>query len=392
MRETVYSKIFFHSKGKSMKRLRIAVVGLGFGAEFVPIYLDHPDVESVAICDLDEKRLEEVGDRFNIQTRFRDVQEVIQSNDIDAVHLVTGIPDHAGQSMAALNAGKHCACTVPMATSIADIHAIIAAQKKSGKNYMMMETAVYTRQFLYAKTLHENGAFGRIQFLRGAHYQDMENWPPYWAGLPPMWYATHAISPLLAIVDTRAVTVHGFGSGMMREELTRPYGNPYPVETAIFQLEGSSLAAEVTRSLFHCARPYMESFTIYGENACYEWQMEDLQPILFEMSPVKPNQVRSVDVFQPEPPDRTDLLPPEIASYTKKFVYNNAEKHLSFEQGGGHHGSHPHLVNEFVQSIVENRPPWINTIRAANWTAAGICAHQSAMQGGIEVTIPDFGR
>ena len=291
-------------------KVRVALVGLGFGAEFVPIYLDHPDVESVAICDLDEKRLQQVGDRFNIRSRFRDVDEIIQSGAFDAVHLVSGIPEHASQSMAVLNSGKHCACTVPMATSISDLREIIAAQKRSGKNYMMMETAVYTRQFLYAKMLYQQGTFGRIQFLRGAHYQDMERWPPYWAGLPPMWYATHAVSPLLAISGSRAVKVHCFGSGTMREELRQQYHNPFPVETAIYQLEEPGLAAEVTRTLFHCARPYMESFTVYGENACYEWQMEDEPPYLFTMSPVVPDQLRSVEVAQPDVPDRGDLLPP----------------------------------------------------------------------------------
>ena len=93
---------------------------------------------------------------------------------------------------------------------------------------MMMETAVYTRQFLYAKELRDRGEFGRIQFLRGAHYQDMERWPPYWAGLPPMWYATHAVSPLLALADTRAVKVHCFGSGEMREELRSHTAIPIP--------------------------------------------------------------------------------------------------------------------------------------------------------------------
>ena len=164
-------------------KLRIAVVGLGFGAEFVPIYLDHPDVESVAICDLDAARLQKTGDRFNIRRRFTSFDELVQASDVDAIHLVSGIPDHAHQAIRVLKAGKHCACTVPMATSIADIRAIIAAQQSSGKNYMMMETAVYTRQFLYAQELQQQGEFGRIQFLRGAHYQDMEGWPPYWAGL-----------------------------------------------------------------------------------------------------------------------------------------------------------------------------------------------------------------
>jgi predicted dehydrogenase len=370
--------------------IRVAVVGLGFGAEFVPIYLDHPDVGSVAICDADTTRLDRTADRFRIERRYSDVRDVIASKEIDAVHLVSGIPDHAWQAIATLRSGKHCASTVPMATSIDDLAAIVAAQRESGRNYMMMETAVYTRQFLFAQELRERGEFGRIQFLRGAHYQDMEGWPPYWAGLPPMWYATHAISPLLALTASRACSVHCFGSGEMREDLRAQYGNPYPVETAIFRLDVPGLCAEVTRSLFQCARPYMESFTVYGEDACYEWQMEDEDPALFRMSPVLPGQPRAVTVERPRARDRADLLPPAIGRYTERFVYGEDEQHLSFEQGGGHHGSHPHLVHEFVRSIVEARAPEIDAVTAARWTAAGICAHESAMTGGREVIIPDF--
>jgi len=146
----------------------------------------------------------------------------------------------------------------------------------------------------------------------------------------------------------------------------------------------------VTRSLFHCARPYMESFVIYGENACYEWQMEDAPPVLFEMSPVLKDELRDLKISQPQPPDRTDLLPASIAKYTQRFVYSNENKHLSFEQGGWHHGSHPHLVNEFVRSIVEERAPLIDSVTAANWTAAGICAHASALRQGEQVEVPDF--
>lgn len=372
------------------EKLSVAVVGMGFGAEFVPIYLAHPNVERVAICDLNEERLRYVGERFGVEQRIRDVRAIIDSDEFDAVHLVSGIPDHAWQTVAVLLSGKHCACTVPMATDIEDLKAIVQAQRTSGKVYMMMETAVYTRQFLYAKALKDQGVLGRIQFLRGAHYQDMERWPAYWAGLPPMWYATHAISPLLAISGARATSVHCFGSGVMRDELHRQYNNPYPIETAIFQTDIADLAAEVTRSLFHCARPYMESFAVYGENACYEWQMEDEPPMLFSMSPVVPDQLRSVTVEQPEPPDRADLLPPSIGKYTQRFVYNDETRHLSFEQGGGHHGSHPHLVHEFVSSIVEGRSPAIDAVTAANWTAPGICAHMSAMRGGVQVEIPSF--
>jgi hypothetical protein len=108
------------------------------------------------------------------------------------------------------------------------------------------------------------------------------------------------------------------------------------------------------------------------------------------MSPVLPGQPRAVTVERPRARDRADLLPPAIGRYTERFVYGEDEQHLSFEQGGGHHGSHPHLVHEFVRSIVEARAPEIDAVTAARWTAAGICAHESAMTGGREVIIPDF--
>jgi hypothetical protein len=118
--------------------------------------------------------------------------------------------------------------------------------------------------------------------------------------------------------------------------------------------------------------------------------MEDEPPVLFRMSPVVSGEKRTQTVERPQPPDRTDRLPPSIGRYTRRFVYGEDERHLSFEQGGGHHGSHPYMVHEFVRSIVEHRRPWIDAVTAANWTAAGICAHESAMAGGREVLIPKF--
>ena len=51
-------------------KLRVAVAGLGFGAEFVPIYRDHPDVAEVTICDPNADRLAAAGERFGIGRRF----------------------------------------------------------------------------------------------------------------------------------------------------------------------------------------------------------------------------------------------------------------------------------------------------------------------------------
>jgi predicted dehydrogenase len=379
-----------------MERINVAVVGLGFGGSFPPIYRDHPDVSRVAICDIDEKRLNEYGDRHGIRDRFSRYEEVLDADWIDAVHLTTPIPLHAGQSVRALTAGKHCACTVPMATSLEDLRAVIAAQRASGRTYMMMETSVYTRQCLLAEWMLKSGELGRIQFLRGAHYQDMENWPRYWEGLPPMWYATHAVSPLLALAGTSARTVRCLGSGVMRSELTLPYGNPFPVETALFELRGVPCAAEVTRTLFHVAHEYVESFSVYGEKKSIEWFRED-DPLIVTTMDCTPGSATPRHAGNPistehvEAPDACDNLPERIRVYSRGvLVADPRNPHRSIRQGGGHHGSHPHMVHEFIRSLVERRPPRIDVIVAAEWTAAGICAHESARRGGDRVEIPDF--
>jgi len=218
----------------------------------------------------------------------------------------------------------------------------------------------------------------------------MENWPAYWCGLPPMHYATHAISPILSLAKSRAVSVHCFGSGVMRPELQKLYHNPYPVETAIFQLETPALAAEVTRTLFHTAVGYLECFSVYGDKGSMEWPQaeHDGQPVIFTMGPVVPGNYREINKSQVEAPYRKDLLPKEIAFHTEPHKVEI--QHRSYIQGGSHGGSHPHLVNEFVSSIVEDRRPFVDEITAANWTAAGICAHTSAMNHGQEVQIPSF--
>ena len=147
------------------RNIRVALVGLGFGAEFVPIYLHHPNVADLTICDSNKAVLDEIGERFGISQRTTDLAAIIHSDEIEAVHLVTPIPLHAQQSVAILQSGKHCACTVPMATCLEDLRAIVAAQRRSGKVYMGMETAVYTRQFLCVKEMVARGEIGRIQCL-----------------------------------------------------------------------------------------------------------------------------------------------------------------------------------------------------------------------------------
>ena len=146
-----------------------------------------------AICRRDRKELDAIGDRFG--ARYTDYDALLKDPNVDAVHINSPIADHAPQWIAALEAGKQCH-DVPAATTIDECRQIVESQRKSGKVYMMMETVVYSREYLFAKGLYARGELGRIQFLRGSHQQDMDGWPgarSTWATLAPRCLPTRVL-------------------------------------------------------------------------------------------------------------------------------------------------------------------------------------------------------
>ena len=369
----------------SEKKITVVIVGMGFGKEFIPIYQAHPNIKAVGICTRNQNTLDELAEKFNLDKDlcFTNYEDVPKREDVDAIHIVTPVPEHARMTLASLNANKHTACTIPMAMTVEDCAAIVEAKKRVGKVYMMMETALYTREFLYGLNLAETGQLGRIQFVRGSHIQDMSmpGWDEYWKGYPPMLNGTHAISPLLRINNTKAETVVCHGSGRLSDDLASRYGSPFAVETATFTLKNSDVVAEATRSLFDVVRQYRESYDVYGTKMSFEWeQLEDEKHAIFEGG----ESARRIDV-----PDTDELLIEPIKHFTKREKIDDPN-HVSFLQGAGHGGSHPHLVQEFIAAIVEGRDSAVDAAMAANYTCAGICAHESAMNGGKRVEIPQF--
>lgn len=369
------------------RKINVAIAGLGFGAEFIPIYQQHPGANLVAICQRTRSRLDEIGDAFGIQKRYTSYDEMLQDKEIDAVHINTPIPDHGAQSIKALKAGKHVACTVPMATTVEECEEIVRLCKEKGLTYMMMETVVYSREFLYMKELYDKGELGKVQFLKASHQQDMDGWPGYWPGLPPMYYATHCVGPVLGLLRSEAEYVSCFGSGTIREDMHQFYNSPYAVETTQIRLRNSDLSAHVYRSLFDVARQYRESFEVYGSLKSVEWPLIEGKPLVVHTAK-KPEPEIPEEV---ECPDFAKLLPEEIRRFTTKGVYDaNEHQHLSFAQGGGHGGSHPHLVHAFVKALQEGSDPYPNAVQSANITCVGILAHESAKQGGKIIYLPAF--
>ncbi|MCA9259339.1 MAG: gfo/Idh/MocA family oxidoreductase, partial [Planctomycetales bacterium] len=205
----------------------------------------------------------------------------------------------------------------------------------------------------------------------------------YWERMIPMHYATHVVSPVLGLVDGRGETVSCFGSGRINPRLAEKSGNPFAVESCHIKIKDSDIAAHIWRFLFDTARQYRESFDVYGTKKSFEWALvEGEAHVLHTAKKPEPEIATRV-----EAPDYAKLLPEEIRQFTQAV---HDVEHLSFIQGAGHGGSHPHMVHEFISALREDRDPWPNAARSANWTCVGICAHQSAEQGGQLIQLPGF--
>ena len=111
-----------------MERLRIGVIGLGwFGEIHCETIVGVPNLELAALCTRTPERLAALAGKFGVQKTYRDYRDLLADPEIDAVSIVTMWDQHTEPAIAALEAGKHVFLEKPMASTVADCQAILAA-------------------------------------------------------------------------------------------------------------------------------------------------------------------------------------------------------------------------------------------------------------------------
>lgn len=126
-------------------------------------------------------------------------------------------------------------------------------------------------------------------------------------------------------------------------------------------------------------RQYREWIDVYGSKRSFEWSLiEHEPPILHTAKRPEAKIPRKLTVH-----DHAARLPAPLRRFTRQGVYDVGTKtHLSFTHGSRQGGSHPHRAHEFISALIEDREPYPNVERSANWTCVGRCAHASALAKG----------
>ena len=342
--------------------IKIGVAGLRRGRSLLSVFAQRKDVQVVAICDRDHERLHKIASEFHVPNTFDQYSDFLSSN-LDAVVIATPAPLHADHTIMALQAGCHVLCEVPAVFSVEEGQRVVAAVEQSGQVYMMGENMNYHHYVRDWKERVHRGELGQVFYAEAEYIHDCRkimHGPDNWrAQMPPIYYCTHSLGPLLDILDDRCVSVVGLHTGCH----TAPELGVIDMEVGLFRTQkgrvlkvlcGFSLSREPAMhwQIFYGTKGSLENRRVPWEEAkLYREGDERLQSVVAEASDVNaPAEARA----------------------------------------GGHGTSEFYMVDDFIKAVEFQHASPIDVYRAMDFSVPGLCAHLSATREGDPVAVPDF--
>ena len=355
-----------------MKRnsIRIGVFGSRRGRALA-LNAEAAGMTIVAVCDRSEKSLSEwerEGFAGSLYTDF----EALLRHDLDAVVIANFFHQHAEYAIRALHAGLHVLCETSACRTLAEGVAVARAAEHSGKIYMLSENFPYFSFYQEMRRLYRSDAIGRVMYAEGDYnnpvptevFNRRSTFIGHWRNyLPPTYYCTHALAPLMYMTDTMPVSVNALSIATEDQETySIKRGDPGHATLcrmdngAVFRLMGNSLAGKSYYSRLHGTRG------------------------LIENSRTSPEYVRVAH----EPWDLREDEYTELV-YKPEFPFLQEEARKSEHWGGDFYVCHA-----FAEALRSGRQPYLDVYRALAMSAVGIVAWKSALNNGAPQQVPDF--
>lgn len=165
-----------------MNKIKIGIIGVGnISGEHIQAYLNNPNVELYAFCDINEAQLKKRAEEFGVTRTFTDKADMLALPEIDAVSVCTWNSAHAECAIAALEAGKHVLCEKPMSVSAADAIRMKEAADKNGKLLMIGFVRRFGNDCAILQDFIDSGDFGELYYAKATYLRRNGN-PGGWFG------------------------------------------------------------------------------------------------------------------------------------------------------------------------------------------------------------------
>jgi len=405
-----------------MKPLKLGIVGAGafLADHFLHVFKNHPGIGEIHIADLEISRAEKLVNSFGLAGAHHSLDQLLKVG-LDAIAIFTPRHTHAPLAQHAMEAGCHVYMAVPAAITLDELAGLVETSGRTRLVCMTGETSYYYPEIVYCREEFATGRWGKFVHADAQYIHDMATWGPHFqftagpewrrfAAIPPLHYATHSFSMPLSITGARVthVSAHGFRDLVTNSGYGKgnnPWDNPFSNEVALARTSyGGSLRVGEFRRIgwfaFNGREVMMPTF--YCTDACFEenivsttlvarggteggrdWQhgtrlMRDLAewvdgPYFEHARPDHPEDLQRHLGLAPA--HHSERLPADFLGLAN-----------------GHSGSHHFLVDDFVRACRKDALPPCHIWNSAAWCAPGLVAHESAMQGGTQLSVPDFGR
>ena len=359
-----------------MENIRLGVFGLGRGRSLFTSMLA-AGAEIVAVCEKDERRIEEALKIAPDIKVYRDFDEFIE-HPMDAVMLCNYFNEHAEYAVRCLERNLHVLSETMSNTTMADGVRLVRAAEKSKAFYMLAENYPFMVFNQELRRVYRGGTLGHVLFAEGeynhplnpnnmAEVVRLRPSPEHWRNnIPISYYITHSLAPLMAITGQRPVRVSAMPVYGYEEEISCPL-NSRDRAAIITTLNDDKSVFRVTGCAAFGA--HENSYRICGELG----QIENIRG--------SGNRVMlNYNKWNvPEGLEEHNYYKPEFPEEDKPFL-----------EKAGHGGSDFYVFREFISCIKENRRPEFDEYFSTTMASVAILAHRSILNGNMPYDVPDF--
>lgn len=321
-----------------MKKLKAAVIGSGLiaGLKHIPAFKKHKNrVELTALCDLNVEAARKLAAEHGIPEVYGDIAEMLAKVRPDVVDICTPPKTHAKIAIQCMQAGSNVLIEKPMAQTIEECDAIIAASRQNNVKVCLAHSDLFYYPFIQARKMVSEGAIGKFRGMRiflSTPTDYITSKEDHWANKLPGGVigetGPHIVYMTLAFINPiREVSVNAL-------KITEHKWSPF--EDYRIDLVGDQAISSVTLS--YATKQWAARIDILGEDATLLLDLEAMSLVEYRREKLKPVAIG------------TSLLS-EVGQLQRSLVTSGmryATKSLRT--------THDFIIDGFVDSIINGTP------------------------------------
>ena len=405
----------------SKEKLNLAFIGVGLrGTNHLNNALLRNDVNVVAICDVDERRIPIALEMISKAGQKKpqvfgkddyDYKNLLELKEIDAVIISTPWLWHTRMAKDAMLAGKYTGVEVSASNTLEECWDLVNAHEETGSHLMILENVNFRRDIMAVLNMVKQNLFGELIHFRCGYQHDLrgvffnDGKTPYGMGVEfgdkgiseSKWrtqhnlmrnadvYPTHGVGPIAVMCDINrgnrflSLTSHATKSRGLHKYIVDHGGEDHPNAKLNFKI-GDVITSTIettngeTIIVTHdCSspRPYSLGFRVQGTEGLWE---VDGNRIYIEGKSKNPHEWD------------------EATEWLEKYDHPLWQKYGELATGAGHGGMDFFVLNAFVESAKLNIAPPLDAYDAAAWSAITPLSELSIENNGEPQDFPDFTR